>query len=55
MLTNAPRGTKDILPDTVGQWTYVEEKIRNRCVPACKNILDQEKLDAIRQEDLHAK
>ena len=26
MLTNAPRGTKDILPDTVGQWTYVEEK-----------------------------
>ncbi|SDP54945.1 histidine--tRNA ligase [Selenomonas ruminantium] len=31
MLTNAPRGTKDILPDTVGQWTYVEEKIRDLC------------------------
>ncbi len=31
MLTNAPRGTKDILPDTVGQWIYVEEKIRDLC------------------------
>ena len=31
MLTNAPRGTKDILPDTVGHWTYVEEKIRKIC------------------------
>ena len=31
MLTNAPRGTKDILPDTVGHWTYVEEKIREIC------------------------
>lgn len=31
MLTNAPRGTKDILPDTVGDWLYVEEKIRDLC------------------------
>jgi len=31
MLTNAPRGTKDILPDTVGEWTYVEKKIRDLC------------------------
>lgn len=31
MLTNAPRGTKDILPDTVGEWTYVEQKIRDLC------------------------
>ncbi|MCH3958462.1 MAG: histidine--tRNA ligase [Selenomonas sp.] len=31
MLTNAPRGTKDILPDTVGEWTYVEAKIRDLC------------------------
>lgn len=31
MLTNAPRGTKDILPDTVGAWTYVENVIRNLC------------------------
>lgn len=31
MLTNAPRGTKDILPDTVGEWTYVESKIRELC------------------------
>ncbi|MBQ1335372.1 MAG: ATP phosphoribosyltransferase regulatory subunit, partial [Selenomonadaceae bacterium] len=31
MLTNAPRGTKDILPDSVGDWTYVEEKIRDIC------------------------
>lgn len=31
MLTNAPRGTKDILPDTVGEWNYVEKKIRNLC------------------------
>ena len=28
MLTNAPRGTKDILPDTVGDWNYVEGEIR---------------------------
>ena len=31
MLINGPRGTKDILPDTVGQWTYVENKIRELC------------------------
>lgn len=26
-----PRGTKDILPDTVGYWRYLEEKIRGIC------------------------
>ena len=31
MLTNAPRGTKDILPDTVDAWTYVESRIRDIC------------------------
>lgn len=31
MLTNAPRGTKDILPDTVGDWNYVEGEIRQLC------------------------
>lgn len=31
MLTNAPRGTKDILPAAVGEWTYVESKIRDLC------------------------
>ena len=31
MLTNAPRGTKDILPDSIGQWTYVEGKVREIC------------------------
>ena len=31
MLTNGPRGTKDILPDTVGQWLYVENKVREIC------------------------
>ena len=31
MLTNAPRGTKDILPDTVGAWTYVEGVLRDLC------------------------
>ena len=31
MLTNAPRGTKDILPDAVGAWTYVENVIRDIC------------------------
>ena len=31
MLTNAPRGTKDILPDTVGDWNYVEREIRELC------------------------
>ena len=31
MLTNAPRGTKDILPYTVGDWNYVEGEIRELC------------------------
>ena len=31
MLINGPRGTKDILPDTVAQWTYVEKVIRELC------------------------
>ena len=31
MLTNAPRGTKDILPDSVGSWNYVGQKIRDIC------------------------
>ena len=31
MLTNAPRGTKDILPDQVGNWLFVENKIREIC------------------------
>jgi histidyl-tRNA synthetase len=31
MLTNAPRGTADILPSKVGEWTYVEGKIRDLC------------------------
>ncbi len=31
MLTNAPRGTKDILPSQVGAWLHVEEKIRDIC------------------------
>ena len=31
MLTQAPRGTKDILPDKIGQWVYVETKIRELC------------------------
>ena len=31
MLTNGPRVTKVILPDTVGQWLYVEQKVRELC------------------------
>ena len=31
MLTQAPRGTKDILPDSVERWRYVEDKIRELC------------------------
>lgn len=31
MLTNAPRGTKDILPDSVVDWNYVEGEIRELC------------------------
>lgn len=28
MLTSAPKGTKDILPDEIYKWYYVEEKFR---------------------------
>lgn len=31
MLIERPRGTKDILPDAVGNWRYAEEKIREIC------------------------
>ena len=31
MLTQGPRGTGDILPDKVGQWLYIEGKIRDIC------------------------
>ena len=31
MLTNAPRGTKDILPEQIANWLYVENKIRTIC------------------------
>ena len=31
MLTNAPRGTKDILPMQIKHWTYIENKIREIC------------------------
>lgn len=31
MLTKAPRGTKDILPDAAKRWQYVEKKIRDIC------------------------
>ncbi len=31
MLTQAPRGTKDILPSSVERWRYLEEKIRDIC------------------------
>ncbi|OQB15930.1 MAG: Histidine--tRNA ligase [Firmicutes bacterium ADurb.Bin193] len=31
MLTKAPRGTKDVTPDEVYKWQYVEEKIRQSC------------------------
>ena len=31
MLTNAPRGTKDILPEQIGNWLYIENKIREIC------------------------
>lgn len=30
-MINAPRGTKDILPEQVGQWLEVEKKIRDIC------------------------
>ncbi|MCI6011788.1 MAG: histidine--tRNA ligase [Firmicutes bacterium] len=31
MLTNAPKGTKDILPDQVHKWHYVEGQFRDIC------------------------
>jgi len=31
LLTNAPRGTKDILPEQVGSWLWLENKIRELC------------------------
>ena len=31
MLTNAPRGTKDILPDQIAGWLLLENKIRELC------------------------
>lgn len=31
MLTNAPRGTKDILPDQINAWQWLENKIRELC------------------------
>ena len=31
LLTNAPRGTKDILPSQIDNWLYIEKKIREIC------------------------
>jgi len=31
LLTNAPRGTKDILPEQAGNWLWLENKIRELC------------------------
>ena len=31
MLTTVPRGTKDILPDTIHEWLYIENEIRQLC------------------------
>ncbi|MBR2519932.1 MAG: histidine--tRNA ligase [Selenomonadaceae bacterium] len=31
MLTNAPRGTKDILPEQIAGWQFLEKKIRELC------------------------
>ena len=31
LLTNAPRGTKDILPEESAMWQYIEDKIRSIC------------------------
>ena len=31
MLINAPRGTKDILPEQMGAWIFVEDRIRDIC------------------------
>ena len=31
MITKAPRGTKDVIPQESYKWQYIEEKIRNIC------------------------
>ena len=31
MLTNAPKGTKDILPNQVYKWHYIENAFREAC------------------------
>ena len=31
MLTNAPKGTKDAMPDQVYKWHYIEEKFAEIC------------------------
>ena len=31
MLTNAPKGTKDIMPDQVYKWHYIEKKWKDVC------------------------
>ena len=31
MLTNAPKGTKDVLPEQVYRWHYVEKKFADIC------------------------
>ena len=31
MLTNAPKGTKDILPDQIYKWQFIEERFRKIC------------------------
>ena len=31
MLTNAPKGTKDVMPDQVYKWQYIEEKFAEIC------------------------
>ena len=31
MLTNAPKGTKDLLPSQVYKWHYVESKFADIC------------------------
>lgn len=35
MLTNAPRGTKDILPEESVKWVYLENKFREICKAFC--------------------
>lgn len=37
MLTNAPRGTKDVLPSDVKKWQYIENFIRKMCSLYCFN------------------